>query len=75
MTENRDVAAGDRGEFLVVRNDEDQYSVWPALEQLPSGWAALGEPQPLSACLDFIAATWTDLRPASLRRLLDQRRG
>jgi len=58
----------DTGEsWFVVRNDEDQYSIWPADREPPAGWERVGEPAPRSACLDRIGLLWTDMRPASLR--------
>jgi len=57
----------DRRSYLVVRNDEDQYSIWPRTHPLPAGWQATGEAGTKTECLDHIALVWTDLRPKSLR--------
>jgi MbtH protein len=57
--------------FLVVRNDEGQYSVWWQDRPVPAGWAAVGEPGSRQACLDRISELWTDLRPLSARIRLD----
>ena len=62
----------DEGTFLVVRNDEEQYSIWPASRELPLGWQAEGTEGSRSACLDHIGRIWTDMRPASLRRRMEQ---
>ncbi|MEV6602027.1 AMP-binding protein [Actinoplanes sp. NPDC051346] len=56
-------------EFVVVRNDEDQYSIWAADRPLPAGWTAVGEPADRAACLEYIDKAWTDLRPRSVRAL------
>ncbi|WP_217145914.1 MbtH family NRPS accessory protein [Streptomyces sp. AC627_RSS907] len=56
----------------IVRNHEQQYSVWPAGREIPSGWEPVGEPAARSACLDRIDELWTDMRPASLRALMDR---
>ncbi|MFF8234947.1 MbtH family protein [Streptomyces caelestis] len=55
------------GTFLVLVNDEGQYSLWPAFAEVPAGWTvALAETDRQSA-LDHIEKNWTDLRPRSLR--------
>jgi MbtH protein len=54
-------------EYLVVLNDEEQYSIWPAGDPLPAGWRAEGTRGPRPACLEHIDLVWTDMRPASLR--------
>lgn len=54
-------------EFLVVRNDEEQYSIWQADRALPAGWSAAGHAGTRSECLAWIDEVWTDLRPRSLR--------
>ncbi|MFF7445852.1 MULTISPECIES: MbtH family NRPS accessory protein [unclassified Streptomyces] len=57
-------------EYLVVRNDEEQYSIWRADRELPAGWHPEGLRGPRQACLDHIGVIWTDMRPLSLRRRL-----
>ncbi|MFJ4712057.1 MbtH family protein [Streptomyces sp. NPDC088785] len=54
--------------YLVVLNDEEQYSVWWADRELPAGWHPEGTEGSKAECLDHIGRIWTDLRPASLRR-------
>ncbi|WP_405387474.1 MbtH family NRPS accessory protein [Streptomyces sp. NBC_01102] len=56
---------------FVVRNNEDQYSLWPTGREVPAGWETVGDRAPRSACLDLIAQRWTDMRPASLRAFMD----
>jgi len=53
--------------YAVVRNDEEQYSLWPVDRDLPPGWAAVGVTGTKAECLDHIRVVWTDLRPLSLR--------
>jgi MbtH protein len=53
--------------YEVVRNDEEQYSLWPAERSLPPGWAAVGVAGLKEECLEYIGRVWTDLRPRSLR--------
>lgn len=54
--------------YRVVRNDEEQYSIWPAHRPLPDGWAGDGTVGSKQECLEHIDAVWTDMRPLSLRR-------
>lgn len=58
-------------EFIVVRNHEDQYSIWPGDRELPAGWTATGTRGPKAECLAAIEAEWTDMRPLSLRERMD----
>lgn len=53
--------------YLVVVNDEEQYSIWAADRDVPAGWRTIGEPQVKQSCLDYINEHWTDMRPKSLR--------
>jgi MbtH protein len=52
---------------LVVMNDEDQYSLWPAGRDIPDGWRAEGFTGTRQECLDHIEGVWVDMRPRSLR--------
>ncbi|MEI7346810.1 MbtH family protein [Dickeya chrysanthemi] len=54
-------------EFLTVVNSEGQYSIWPALKELPAGWADAGKRGTREECLEYISHIWTDMRPISLR--------
>ncbi|MFG2041344.1 MbtH family protein [Dactylosporangium sp. NPDC048998] len=54
--------------YQVVRNDEEQYSVWPADREPPAGWRADGVTGTREDCLTYIGDVWADLRPLSLRR-------
>jgi MbtH protein len=61
-------------EFLPVKNDEDQYALWPADRPPPDGWTAAGPKGDKTSCLAFIEANWVDMRPASLRIRMAQDR-
>jgi MbtH protein len=60
----------DSREFLVVVNDEDQYSIWFADRDLPLGWRAEGTSGTREDCLAHIDRVWTDMRPRSVREHL-----
>ncbi len=53
--------------FLVVKNHEEQYSIWPEYKQVPAGWSAVGVRGKKPECLAHIEQVWTDMRPLSLR--------
>jgi MbtH protein len=53
--------------FRVVRNDEEQYSVWPDGQPVPAGWHDTGYGGSKDDCLAHIDTVWTDMRPRSLR--------
>jgi uncharacterized protein YbdZ (MbtH family) len=54
------------GEYLVLVNDESQYSLWPVGREIPAGWTGVGPNGKHLECLDWIEANWTDMRPRSL---------
>ena len=58
--------------YQVVANDEEQYSIWPADKPIPAGWRAAGPSGPKSECLAYIKEVWTDMRPLSLRKHMEQ---
>lgn len=58
--------------YQVVVNDEEQYSIWLADRALPLGWRAEGTRGRREDCLTHIGEVWTDMRPASLRRQMEQ---
>lgn len=54
-------------QYLVVINDEEQYSIWAADREIPAGWHATGKSGTREECLAHIGEVWTDMRPRSLR--------
>ncbi|PVX28889.1 MbtH family protein [Sphingomonas pokkalii] len=57
--------------FMVVKNDEEQYSIWPSARELPPGWREAGFSGEKPACLQWIEQVWTDMRPLSLRKAME----
>jgi MbtH protein len=55
-----------QGRFLVLVNEEDQHSLWPAFAEVPAGWRTVFGEDSRDACLAYVEANWTDLRPKSL---------
>jgi MbtH protein len=53
--------------YRVVRNHEDQYSIWFDDIEIPVGWEAVGAAAPKAECLQRIETLWTDMQPKSLR--------
>ena len=58
------------GRFLVLVNDEEQYSLWPTFAAVPAGWTVtFGGPDGTDrdSALRHVDEIWTDMRPRSLR--------
>ena len=61
--------------YAVVVNEEEQYSIWPDYKEIPAGWKVVGKTGAKADCLAYIAEVWTDMRPLSLRRQMEQGAG
>lgn len=59
--------SGDSAEFVVLTNEEGQYSLWSAAIAIPDGWTADGFSGGREDCMAHVDRVWTDLRPRSLR--------
>src|SRR6185369_4967185 len=58
--------------YKVVVNHEEQYSIWPAYKENPLGWNEVGKTGPKADCLAYIKEVWTDMRPLSLRKKMEE---
>jgi MbtH protein len=58
----------DQTVYKVVKNHEEQYSIWPADKENALGWSDAGKSGLKQECLAYIKEVWTDMRPLSLRR-------
>ena len=58
------------GKFHVLVNDEGQHSLWPTFIDVPAGWRIMLNSDTRAACLEYIEANWTDMRPVSLRKFM-----
>lgn len=62
----------DTRDYRVVINHEEQYSIWFADRAAPAGWAEVGKRGPKAECLAYIDEVWTDMRPLSLRKQMEE---
>jgi MbtH protein len=52
--------------YLVLVNDLGQHSLWPESIDVPPGWQVAFDAGERQACLDYVAANWTDIAPRDL---------
>jgi MbtH protein len=52
--------------FVVLFNEEAQYSLWPLGRDVPAGWKQIGSAGSKEQCKAFVDTNWTDMRPESL---------
>lgn len=57
-------------QFVVVRNHEEQYSIWLVSRPIPDGWFAQPKQGTKEECLAYIREVWTDITPLSVRKQL-----
>lgn len=62
----------DTGQYKVLINHEEQYSVWQLDREPPLGWNEVGKTGTKQECIDYIEEVWTDMRPLSLRRQMEE---
>jgi MbtH protein len=58
--------------YKVIINDEEQYSIWPADRENPLGWRDVGKTGLKPEVLAYIEEIWTDMRPLSLRKKMQE---
>jgi MbtH protein len=56
----------------VVINHEEQYSIWPADRENALGWNDVGITGTRQEVMDYIKEVWTDMRPLSLRKKMEE---
>jgi MbtH protein len=61
----------ENGTYIVLINDEGQYSLWPDFIDVPAGWTTVHEAAGRQTCLDYINQNWTDMRPRSLINMMN----
>src|SRR5687767_11142556 len=67
----RDDEREDNTIYKVVVNHEEQYSIWPADRENALGWNDAGKTGTKEECLAYIKEVWTDMRPLSLRKKME----
>jgi MbtH protein len=58
--------------YKVVVNHEEQYSIWLVDKENPLGWKDVGKSGLKAECLEYIKEVWTDMRPLSLRKKMEE---
>jgi uncharacterized protein YbdZ (MbtH family) len=58
--------------YKVVVNTEEQYSIWPEDRANALGWSDAGKSGAKEECLAYIREVWTDMRPLSLRKKMEE---
>ena len=59
--------------YKVVINHEAQYSIWPADRDNPAGWTDVWKTGTKKECLAHVETVWTDMRPLSLRKEMEEK--
>jgi MbtH protein len=58
--------------YKVLVNHEEQYSIYPDYKENPLGWKDVGKSGTKQESLDYIDEVWTDMRPLSLRKKMEE---
>ncbi|WP_058973594.1 MbtH family protein [Type-D symbiont of Plautia stali] len=65
MSEQQNPFDNDALDFLVLLNDRQQYSLWPAFAPVPAGWCCVTGPLARSAAIEYVETHWLDMRPTT----------
>ncbi|OON72764.1 MbtH family protein [Streptomyces tsukubensis] len=60
------------GTYVVLVNDECQYSLWPAFVAVPDGWHTVFGETDRDAALKYVNDNWKDMRPKSLIEAMEK---
>jgi MbtH protein len=75
VKENQDMLRDEQEDttiYKVVVNHEEQYSIWRTDRENPPGWKDVGKSGLKNECLAYIKEVWTDMRPLSLRKQMEE---
>lgn len=61
--------------YTVLRNDENQHSLWPAFAPAPDGWTVVHGPGHRDECMAYVREHWVDLRPRSVAEFIAAQTG
>ena len=53
-------------DYVVLRNQQNQHSLWRAGIAVPNGWTVVHGPESRTDCLTYVREHWTDLRPSDV---------
>ncbi len=54
-------------EYMVLKNGEEQHSLWPSFKDIPAGWEQVGPVGTKAECVAYVEENWTDITPLSAR--------
>lgn len=57
-------------DYSVLRNSQNQHSLWPAVIAVPDGWTAVHGPGSRADCLAYVREHWVDLRPTDVAEFI-----
>ncbi len=52
----------EKHQFYVLKNANQQFSLWPEFSPIPAGWECQLGPVNKPACMAYIEANWHDIR-------------
>ena len=58
--------------YRVLVNHEEQYSLWLEYKDIPNGWRDTGKLGSRQECMAWVDEVWTDMRPLSLRKHMEE---
>ena len=61
--------------YVVLVNDEEQYSLWLSHKDIPAGWKNVGFSGSKAECMEYVDKVWTDITPLSVRQRQAQSAG
>ncbi|XWJ90896.1 MbtH family protein [Phytobacter ursingii] len=53
-----------QGQFYILQNAQQQFSLWPQPCALPQGWRVVCQPASQEVCNEWLKAHWQTLTPA-----------
>lgn len=63
----------DNQQYKVLVNIEEQYAFWPTFRKdIPLGWKETGKVGTKEECGAYVNEVWTDMRPLSLRKQMEE---
>jgi MbtH protein len=62
----------ENGQFYVLVNAGDQYSIWPAFADIPTGWRPVFGSANRQECLAYVETNWTDMQFINLHVMAER---